>query len=167
MNPIFGRAFRWSALVALLALACPVSRAQGSNALDGYDANHDGYVTLDEWRRVGGDPRVFQGSDANGDGRLDRDEILKARSWDDRVKAAEYAGDAWVTAKVKAVLLMDQVVSGAGVKVITHDGNVQLSGFVRSDEESRHAARLASQVEGVRTVVNSLTVKRAVAAGGS
>jgi hyperosmotically inducible protein len=167
MKTLLVRALRSSALVALLALACSASRAQGSAVFDGYDANHDGSVTLDEWRRVGGDPLVFQGSDADGDGRLDRDEIVKARSWDERVKAAEYAGDAWVTAKVKAVLLMDQAVSGAGVKVVTHDGNVQLSGFVASDEESRHAARLASQVEGVRTVVNSLTVKRAVAAGGS
>ena len=83
------------ALAALLAFASPaVARAAG--AYD-YDANHDGYVSRDEWRRLGGDERVFGGSDADHDGRLDRDEIVKAMSWDERIKAAEYAGDAWIT----------------------------------------------------------------------
>ncbi len=151
-------------LATVLALASPASRAEGSYGGQGNDANRDGYVTLDEWRRLGGDPSVFQGSDVNGDGRLDQDEVIKARSWDERIKAAEYAGDAWITAKVKAVLLMDEAVGGSGVSVVTHDGTVQLSGFVRSDEEAQYAGHLASQVEGVRKVINSLTVKRAVAA---
>jgi hyperosmotically inducible periplasmic protein len=145
------------ALAALLALAAPAACAGGSYA---YDANHDGYVSRDEWRRLGGDPAVFRGSDADHDGRLDRDEIVKAMSWDERVKAAEYAGDAWITAKVKAALLMDEAIRASRVSVVTRDGTVELSGVVRSDAEARQAARLASQVEGVRKVINSLTVKR-------
>jgi hypothetical protein len=143
------------AVAALLALASPAARADGSYD---YDTNHDGYVSQDEWRRLGGDPRVFRGSDADHDGRLDRDEIIKAMSWDERIKAAEYAGDAWITAKVKAALLMDEVVRAARVSVVTRDGTVELSGVVHSDAEARRAARLASRVEGVRRVINSLAV---------
>ena len=115
-------------------------------------------MSRDEWRRLGGDERVFGGSDADHDGRLDRDEIVKAMSWDERIKAAEYAGDAWITAKVMAALLMDEAVRTARVRVVTRDGTVELSGIVRSDAEARHAARLASRVEGVRRVINSLAV---------
>jgi len=141
-----------SLLALLLALACSHARADGQS------------ISLAEWLREGGDPRAFRGSDANGDGRLDADEIVKARSWDARIKAAEYAGDAWTTAKVKAVLLLNDEVQGPLVSVTTRNGTVTLSGALRSDEEARAAVRLAAQVEGVRKVVNSLTVGRAVAA---
>lgn len=139
-------------IAGLLALACPSAHAGGQS------------VSLAEWLRSGGDARAFRGSDADGDGRLDGDEIVKARSWDARIKAAEYAGDAWTTAKVKAVLLLDDEVDGPLVSVTTRNGTVTLSGTVRSDEEVRTALRLASQVEGVGKVVNSLTVGPAVAA---
>ena len=151
---------RTLALAIAVALASPAARADGGFGRAGYDADHDGYVSLGEWRALGGEPRVFRGSDANADGRLDGDEIIKAMSWDERVKAAEYAGDAWITAKVMAVLLLDKAIGVSGVSVLTRDGTVELSGVVRSDAEARHAARLASQVEGVRKVINSLTVKR-------
>ena len=139
-------------IAGLLALACPSAHAGGQS------------VSLAEWLRSGGDPRAFRGSDADGDGRLDGDEIVKARSWDARIKAAEYAGDAWTTAKVKAVLLLNDEVDGPLVSVTTRNGTVTLSGPVRSDEEARTAVRLASQVEGVGKIVNSLTVGSAVAA---
>ena len=139
-------------LAGLLALACPAAHAGGQS------------VSLAEWLRNGGDARAFRGSDADGDGRLDADEIVKARSWDARIKAAEYAGDAWTTAKVKAVLLLNDEVDGPLVSVTTRNGTVTLSGAVRSDEQARAAARLAAQVEGVGKVVNSLTVGPAMAA---
>lgn len=145
--------FLLASLVAvLLALACPFARAD------------DKSVTLGEWLKSGGDPRAFRGSDADSDGRLDADELVKARSWDARIKAAEYAGDAWTTAKVKAALLLNDEVDGPQVRVATHDGTVTLSGTVRSHEEAMAAERLALEIEGVRKVVNSLTVGRAVAA---
>ncbi|HXZ93333.1 MAG TPA: BON domain-containing protein [Burkholderiales bacterium] len=146
------RALLYPLLAVAFALACPNARADGQT------------VSLAEWLREGGDPRAFRGSDADGDGRLDGDEIVKARSWDARIKAAEYAGDAWTTAKVKAVLLLNDEVDGPLVSVTTRNGTVTLSGTVRNDEEALAAARLAAQVEGVRKVVNSLTVGRAVAA---
>jgi osmotically-inducible protein OsmY len=112
---------------------------------------------------MGGDPRAFRAADTNGDGRLDSSEIGRAQSWDERIKAAETAGDAWITAKVSAALLLDQDVSVAGVSVVTHDGTVRLAGTVRSAAEAQAAMRVAAQVEGVVAVVNALTVKRSVA----
>jgi hypothetical protein len=146
------RALFRSLIAGLLPLACPGAHAGGQS------------VSLAEWLRSGGDARAFRGSDADGDGRLDADEIVKARSWDARIKAAEYAGDAWTTAKVKAVLLLDDEVDGPLVSVTTRNGTVTLSGTVRSAQEARTAVRLASQVEGVGKIVNSLTVGPAVAA---
>jgi hypothetical protein len=143
--------FLASLMGALFALAYPSAHADGKS------------VTLAEWLKTGGDPRAFRGSDADSDGRLDADELVKARSWDARIKAAEYAGDAWTTAKVKASLLLNDDVDGPQVRVTTHDGTVTLSGKVRSHEESMAAERLALEVEGVRKVVNSLTVGRAIA----
>jgi len=151
-------AIAWLALGAFLV--APASHADdfyvGGRA---YDADHDGYVSLEEWRRLGGEPQAFIGSDDDHDGRLDHDEIIKAMSWDERIKAAEYAGDAWTTAKVMAALLMDKAVRISGIQIVTRDGTVKLSGVVRSDEEAQQAARVASRVEGVRKVINALTVK--------
>ena len=147
----FTRVLLPSLVGGLLALACPAARADGKS------------VSLAEWLRSGGDPRAFRGSDADGDGRLDADEVVKARSWDARIKAAEYAGDAWTTAKVKAALLLNDEVDGPQIGVTTRDGTVTLSGTVRSREEAVSAERLASEIEGVHKVVNSLTVGRAVA----
>lgn len=44
--------------------------------------------------------------------------------------AGEYFDDSALSAKVKAVLLEDQLVSGLAVNVETFKGIVQLSGFV-------------------------------------
>ena len=62
------------------------------------------------------------------------------------------------------MLLLNDEVDGPLVGVTTRNGTVTLSGTVHSDEEALAAVRLASQVEGVRKVVNSLTIGRAVAA---
>jgi hyperosmotically inducible protein len=147
----FAQVLLASLVAALFAFPCSSARADGKS------------VTLAEWLRSGGDPRAFRGSDADSDGRLDADEIVKARSWDARIKAAEYAGDAWTTAKVKAALLLNDEVDGPQVGVTTHDGTVTLSGMVRTREEAMAAERLALEIEGVRKVVNSLTIGRAVA----
>ena len=149
-----------AALVARPALPEPASAASGeSGVLKLYDSNRDGTVSLQEWLEHGGSLRAFRAADANRDGRLDAAEVVKANSYNDRIKAAEFAGDAWTTAKVKAALLQDAAVSALDVDVHTRDGVVQLSGFVRSAQQATRAADIAAHVEGVRKVVNALIVK--------
>ena len=156
----------WLFLALCLALAASAVRADPRQSIERYDANGDGYVSFDEWRSAGGEPSAFRDSDADLDQRLRGDELDKAQARDERVKAAETAGDAWVSAKVTAALLMDRALTISGMRVTTRDGRVRLSGAVRSDEEAQAAERIAWRVEGVRAVVNSLSIRPALSAQG-
>ena len=100
----------------------------------------------------------------DGDRRPRGDEPNKAEARDERVKPAEAAGDAWVSAKVAAELLMDDDLTISDMQVTTRDGRVRLSGVVRSDEDARAAERIAWRVEGVHEVVNALSVRPAISA---
>ena len=71
----------------------------------------------------------------------------------------ELIDDSTITTKVKAVFVKDKTVSATAVHVETFKGNVQLSGFVKSETEKQRAAELARSVGGVKTVTNSLEVK--------
>lgn len=71
----------------------------------------------------------------------------------------QYVDDAAITSKVKTALLRDPDVSGLDIQVETFRGQVQLSGFVNSEEQAEKAEQIAEQVSGVRSVQNSLLVK--------
>ena len=148
-----------AALVLFLALAGSAARADPGERVERYDANRDGYVSFDEWRNMGGEPSAFRASDANGDGRLRGDELDRAEARDERLKAAETAGDAWISAKVTAALLMDRALTIADMRVTTRKGEVRLAGVVQSSEDALTAERIAWRVEGVHAVVNSLSVQ--------
>lgn len=67
--------------------------------------------------------------------------------------------DSALTARVKSELLADPDVSGLNVNVTTYDGQVQLSGYVASEDERAQAEQIARGVEGVKSVSNDLIVK--------
>ena len=71
----------------------------------------------------------------------------------------ETVDDATITAKVKSQLLADPDVSGLNVNVTTFNGQVQLSGYVRSTEQRQRAEQIAREVEGVRSISNDLIVQ--------
>ncbi|QBQ55704.1 BON domain-containing protein [Nitrosococcus wardiae] len=73
--------------------------------------------------------------------------------------AGTHVDDAWITTKVKSKLLADPEVSGLDIEVETHEGVVQLSGFVDTWEQAREAEDLAQSVKGVREVNNKLSVR--------
>ena len=69
-------------LVALLlgVATLPVHAADGAApdaamSFKDYDANHDGFLSLDEFKAKGKDSLAFNAADSNGDGRLDRGEF--------------------------------------------------------------------------------------------
>ena len=68
------------------------------------------------------------------------------------------ASDTAITAKVKSALLADEKVKGTKIDVETKEGTVTLTGTAKSPAEKDQAERLASAVEGVRTVVNRISV---------
>jgi osmotically-inducible protein OsmY len=76
----------------------------------------------------------------------------------------EYVDDAAVTAKVKTELIRDPVTKARQIDVTTFKGNVQLSGFVDTQQEKARAAQVAAGVSGVTNVTNNITVKAAGAA---
>jgi hypothetical protein len=77
-----------------------------------------------------------------------------------------YIDDQSVNARVKTALFRDPVVSGFDVGVNTYRGNVQLSGFVETQEQKRRAADIAQGIQGVNKVINDLEIKPAEAVGG-
>jgi hyperosmotically inducible protein len=73
--------------------------------------------------------------------------------------ASQVVDDATLTAKVKAALVEDSTTKATEINVDTHEGTVQLNGFVDSQAAKDRAAELAQAIEGVRAVENNLTVK--------
>ncbi len=76
-----------------------------------------------------------------------------------RESTGQYVDDSTITAKVKADLVKDPVVSALQVSVETYKGVVQLSGFVDTKEQSDRAETIAKGVAGVQSVKNNLVVK--------
>ncbi|KAB2965045.1 BON domain-containing protein [Zoogloea sp.] len=73
---------------------------------------------------------------------------------------SQYVDDASITANIKAKHAEDKIVHTTAVSVETHDGVVQLSGFVPSPDEKARAEALAKTVKGVKSVVNNIIVRQ-------
>jgi hyperosmotically inducible protein len=73
--------------------------------------------------------------------------------------AAQYVDDSAITAGVKAAILADPSLKVAEVNVETHQGVVQLSGFVSSADNVATASSVARTVKGVKSVKNDLRLK--------
>ena len=71
----------------------------------------------------------------------------------------EHIDDSGITTRVKAALSGDAEYKYADVKVTTFKGTVQLSGFVDRRAQKERAGSLAKDVNGVKDVVNNITVK--------
>ncbi|HUF19863.1 MAG TPA: BON domain-containing protein [Burkholderiales bacterium] len=67
--------------------------------------------------------------------------------------------DSMITAKVKAGLLADSDVKSFDIAVATHQGEVQLSGFVDNQHQIDQAIAIANKVSGVTQVDNEMSIK--------
>ena len=68
--------------------------------------------------------------------------------------------DATVTGRVKTALLADPAIKSFDISVLTFKGEVQLTGFVNSQDQIEQAGQLASAAEGATGVKNELMVKQ-------
>jgi hyperosmotically inducible protein len=142
-----------STLATGTALAEPAAKAAPTSFKD-YDSNGDGTVSPEEFRALGGNEQTFRKADANSDNTLSSEEFAKASATNDRLKAGKLIDDAWITTKVKTLLLKDEGVKGLDVKVETHKGMVLLSGWVNDRSQIAQAEKIARGVEGVKMVSN-------------
>lgn len=67
--------------------------------------------------------------------------------------------DSIVTSKVKSSFLADPDIKSLDIAVVTHNGEVQLSGFVNNQTQIDRAIDVARRTEGVHNVINELRVK--------
>ncbi|MDB6067341.1 MAG: transporter [Pedosphaera sp.] len=70
-----------------------------------------------------------------------------------------YIDDRMVSSRVKGALNDAPVYKYPNVDVSSFNGTVQLNGFVATPEQKAQAAQIASQVEGVKQLVNNITVQ--------
>lgn len=66
--------------------------------------------------------------------------------------------DATITTAVKSKLLWSKHTEGMDTKVVTHNGKVELSGTVATQQAKQQAEKLAKNTDGVRSVNNQLLV---------
>jgi hyperosmotically inducible protein len=69
--------------------------------------------------------------------------------------------DAWVTTQVYAKFFMDPDIKGRNIKVETMSGVVTLSGTVQSGAERNQAVAKAKTIDGVKQVVDNLSLAQA------
>lgn len=84
-----------------------------------------------------------------------------------RETAGEYTDDKTTTARVKTALARDPVVKAHQVNVTTFRGEVQLSGFVDTQEQKDRATEIVKNMEGVTTLHNDLVVATGRSSGDS
>jgi hyperosmotically inducible protein len=68
--------------------------------------------------------------------------------------------DTWITTKVQSMYFLDREVKGMQVDVTTNGGVVTLNGMVDTQAARQKAVADAKSVEGVKSVVDKLTVKK-------
>jgi hyperosmotically inducible periplasmic protein len=76
-----------------------------------------------------------------------------------RESAGEYVDDATISTKVRAEIVRDPNVKMSQVGVETMKGEVQLTGFVDSQQAKARAGEIARSVNGVKQVHNNIVVR--------
>jgi hypothetical protein len=131
--------------------------------LHGYlDANQDGWVSLAEARRIRGFEGAFHEADEDRDGRLSRDEFVRAQAAHDRLRGSGTLNDGLISAKVKGALEKEAELRACEILVDTYDGQVILAGKVDSPARARKAMEVAARVLGVDVVKSTLEVRTRV-----
>ncbi|HEY9097794.1 MAG TPA: BON domain-containing protein [Thiobacillus sp.] len=147
---------------ALAALSSATSVQAGIVAptFHAYDSNGDSYISLEEFQAQGGLVKAFHEGDSNSDLRLSKGELAKASASNSRIMSGNFVDDAWITAKVKTMLLKDDITKGFSVNVETRKGTVLLSGWVDDEAQIVHAEQIARRIDGVKSIRNDLQINK-------
>lgn len=74
-------------------------------------------------------------------------------------RAQRMASSAALTAKIKSKMALDDTIDARDINVDTSDGVVTLHGGVASAAERQRALQLARETEGVKSVVDLLSIR--------
>jgi len=140
---------------------------RNTNGLDINVTTEKGVVTLKGKvaSDVQGDLAVELAKNTTGVERVRRElevasELKKTGKKGTLEKMETKASDAWITAKVKSMLLFSKENEGADIEVSTNDQIVTLKGTVVSDEQKEKVLKLVGDVVGVKEVRSKLVVEK-------
>lgn len=80
-------------------------------------------------------------------------------------RAGSTMNDGWITTKLKAKFVPDDALEGSDIEVDTTNGVVTLTGRVPTAVAQKRAVEIAKATEGVRQVVDKMTVRPATDTG--
>jgi hyperosmotically inducible protein len=124
------------------------------------DTDSDGTLTKAEAKKEKLFAKRFDAADKDTDGTLDQQEYTNYKTQSEQKNVSRVASDSVITSKVKGNLLKDEGLKSMKVHVKTHQGVVLLSGFVDTEDQVVQAGKVATETEGVKSVKNSLLLKK-------
>lgn len=124
------------------------------------DTDNDGTLTYSEARKDKVFAKGISKADLDHDKTLDEQEYADYKSKAQKKETKRVISDSTITTKTKAKILKAEGFKGMQISVETHAGVVQLSGFVDNEAQIKTAEEIAAGVEGVKSVKNSLLVKK-------
>ncbi len=165
--------FKFSALAIALALGFTSSQVfAADSALDdanqnaytvafkGLDTDNDGTLNKSEAAKEKLFAKHFSAADKDTDGTLDQEEYTNYKSQVEQKNMKRVGSDSMITSRIKGNLMKDEGLKSLKVHVKTHQGVVLLSGFVETGDQISLAGKVAAETEGVKSVKNSLLLKK-------
>lgn len=134
-------------------------QAPYAQAFKALDSDGNGKLSKKEATKDKDIKNAFSRADKNHSGSLDQDEFAAYKSKVDGAENKQAAADSAITAKIKSKYLVEKNLSSFKISVETKDNTVILSGFVDSAEQKARAEKIATSVDGVKSVKNALVVK--------
>lgn len=134
-------------------------QAPYAQAFKALDSDGNGKLSKKEATKDKDIKSAFSKADKNHNGSLDQDEFAAYKSKVDGAENKQAAADSAITAKIKSKYLVEKNLSSFKISVETKDNTVILSGFVDSAEQKARAEKIATSVDGVKSVKNALVVK--------
>lgn len=154
------------AISAVVAVAgCSSVPLQRTAEFEQADKNSDGKVVLTEWLRFGGVESSFIAADTERRGSLEEAQFRQVLRFDDEATGKGAARnqkvyDNQISADVMRSLEQSRDVNAWNIKIEVYQGDVTLSGPVRTSREKQVAEQLAAGVVGVKTVFNQLAIRQ-------
>ena len=128
------------AILAVLAMAPVALSARSATAPQGVGEN------------------IKKGATKTKDGVVKGAKVVGNKTKDGVSKTGEIMTDGWITSRVSARFVNEDTLKNSDINVDTNDHIVTLKGTVLTSAGRARAGVVARQTEGVRRVVNNLTI---------